>query len=42
VIDGIRIGEEVTVGAGSVVISDIGPKATAVGVPARVVGDRIT
>ncbi len=34
----IKIGDGVRVGAGSVVITDIPPNTTAVGVPARVVG----
>jgi serine O-acetyltransferase len=34
----IEIGESAKIGAGSVVLNDIPPRATAVGVPARVVG----
>jgi UDP-perosamine 4-acetyltransferase len=36
VIPEIKIGEQVTVGAGSVVVRDIGSNATAVGVPAKI------
>ena len=34
----IRVGYEAVVGAGAVVISDVAPMATVVGVPARQVG----
>lgn len=37
VIPGIRIGESTTVGAGGVVINNIASKATAVGVPAKII-----
>lgn len=37
IIHGIRVGDKVTVGAGAVVVSDIPDRATAVGVPAKVI-----
>ncbi len=40
VMDGVTIGRGAVVGAGAVVTSDIPPYAIAVGVPARVIGDR--
>lgn len=39
VIGNIRIGECVRIGAGSVVVKDVPPRVTVVGVPARIVGD---
>jgi sugar O-acyltransferase (sialic acid O-acetyltransferase NeuD family) len=39
-IPGIKIGEWTTVGAGGVVVTDLPPRQTAVGVPARVVNSR--
>ncbi len=41
VLDGVHIGRDAVVGAGSVVTSDIPPGGIAVGVPARVVKNRI-
>jgi acetyltransferase-like isoleucine patch superfamily enzyme len=38
VLDGVRIGDRAIIGAGAVVRSDVPPGATAVGVPARIVG----
>lgn len=40
IIEGKRIGEWAVVGAGSVVITDVPPNATAVGAPARVIKTR--
>ena len=40
VIPGRVVGEWTIVGAGAVVIDDVAPNATVVGVPARVVGER--
>ena len=40
VIQQVRIGLDVTVGAGSVVVSDLACSVTAVGVPARVVSPK--
>lgn len=40
VMDGVTIGRGAVIGAGAVVTSDIPPYAIAVGVPARIVGDR--
>ena len=37
VIQGVNIGENTVIGAGSVVIKDIESNATAVGVPAKVI-----
>jgi acetyltransferase-like isoleucine patch superfamily enzyme len=40
ILDGVTIGEHAVVGAGSVVREDIGPRAIAVGIPARVISTR--
>jgi acetyltransferase-like isoleucine patch superfamily enzyme len=40
VLDGVRVGDRAIVGAGAVVRSDVPDGATAVGVPAKVVGSR--
>jgi acetyltransferase-like isoleucine patch superfamily enzyme len=42
VLDGVRIGAGAVVGAGSVVTMDVPDNAIAVGVPARVVGSRVS
>jgi galactoside O-acetyltransferase len=40
ILDGVRIGHDAVIGAGSVVTRDIPPFAVAVGIPARVTKDR--
>jgi acetyltransferase-like isoleucine patch superfamily enzyme len=40
ILDGVEIGSNAIVGAGAVVRESVPPKATAVGVPARIVGAR--
>ena len=40
VLDGVRLGNDVVVGAGAVVTSDLPDGAVAVGIPARVVRQR--
>jgi acetyltransferase-like isoleucine patch superfamily enzyme len=40
ILDGVMIGEHAIIGAGSVVREDVGPRAVAVGIPARVVSTR--
>ena len=39
VLGGIRIGDHAKIGANAVVLCDVPPGATAVGIPARIVGD---
>ena len=40
ILDGVSIGESAIIGAGAVVRDDVGPRAVAVGIPARVVSTR--
>ncbi len=40
ILDGVTIGEGAIIGAAAVVRDDVGPRAVAVGIPARVVSTR--